>query len=550
MAKQEITANFKIEIYDGSTSVWTDYAGYTLAGSLNIDHGVNDRSICSFELFDDDGAMTMPAVGQRVRITDGSYSYFGGLLESVEYRALRPGGEPEFKVVVKATDWTALLDRFYVTETYENMTLGAIVNDVINKMNSLDKLDTTNVAAGPMLTKVVFPTLKGQECLDELMRETGYKYWVTYDKKLYVQDRYSVHASWDLTDATAKDRTVGVPIVKRDKTQYRNVQEIKGATTTDDADSFYPAATTAGMATYYAGDKFYTPSVIATNISEISWDLGRPVTSISRVYVKDGPMNTGADYGDVYVCGTGGGNATSPFRYTEGSRFLALNESWKVDGTTIYWWELFPAGQTRYVMVYGKFKSEAAAIARKDAAWCAANGEPQVDTIEQMAEREGGSGIYHQIETNERLTTAEQCQYRANALLKSFGVLPTVVEYTSDNWGDLTVGQYQHVGIYGLDKDCAVKSIKISDIAGKWLRAQVQLVGSEKQSYGQFVRMVASGKTPGITSTYAIRATEVATEFIYPPAEDLTVTESITVSEVDTGGKWGDYPIGEGAEWA
>ena len=540
---QTITSSFAIEIYSGSTTTWVDYTGYVLAGTLNIDHELNTRSICAFNLHDDDGAMVLPSAGQRVRITDGDASYFGGLITEVEYEAFRPMGTVSYTAKIKAADWSCLLDRFYVTATYEGQTLKQIVTDIVAQMDTLDALDTTNVETGPTLSKVVFPTITGQQALDELMRETGFKYWVTYDKKLHVQDRFSTAASWNLTNLTSPTRTVGVPVVKRDLSQYRNVQEIKGGSKPDDAESYYPAATQGGLATIWAID------TTGVNPLTVPWDLGRVVDNIGRVYISAVPLPSG-DFGSVYLCGTAAGGQ-EPFYAIPGGRYLYVNESWQENGTTRYWWELFPAAQYRYVRTYGKFRSEGAAIARKTAAWCSANGETETDTIAQMAAIEGGSGIYHKIEVNERLSTIEECQARANALLKQYGVVPTIVDYTTDDWDDLMVGQYQNVTIYGLSKDCVVKSMKISDVAGKWLRAQVQLVGSERQSYAQYWRQVLSGQTQGMTHNYAVRATEIATQYTYLPDENIEVDDtSLVATEVDAFSDWGDGTIGGGAEWA
>lgn len=545
---KDITSSFAIEIYSGATSTWTDYTLYALAGSLNIDHELNTRSVCTFTLYDSDNQMVMPSVGQKVRITDGSDAYFGGQIEDIEYRAMRPGGTPQFYVQIKCTDYSALLDRYYVTATYEGMYSGAIVKDLINYMGTADQLDTTNVANGPVVAKMVVPTITIQEALDELARETGYKYKVGYDGSLYWFDRTSDTASWDLTDATAATRTVGIPVVKRERSQYRNVQEVRGGSKADDADNYYPPVSEDGMLTYYTGDKIYSSTLIADDLNDPIWDLGRPIDSISRVYVST-TAAVGSDLGSIYLVGAKGGDA--PFYFSPGSRYLYMNYSWTSGGTTYYWWELFPVNQYRYVRVYGKFRSEASAVAMKTNAWCAAQGVLPVDTIEQMAAIEGGSGIYKRIEVNERLLTVEECQAKADGLLKQYGVIPTIVDYQSDNWGDLAVGQWQNVSIYGLNKDCVVKSIKISDIQGEWLRAQVQLVGSEKQGFAQFWRQVMGGQTARMQTTYAVRSSEVATEYTFPDDNVVWFDDSdLTYTEVTAFSTWGSGAIGEGAEWA
>lgn len=542
MAVKSITATFKIEIYNGATTTWVDYTAYALAGTLNIDHTLNDRSVCTFTLYGN--GMTLPSVGQKVRITDGASSYFGGQIEDLDYGAFRPSGTPVYKVQVKCTDYSSLLDRYYVTVTYENVTSGAIVKDLIAQMDALDQLDTTNVADGPVVAKMIVPTITIQDALEELSRETGYKYKVSYDGDMYWFERSSDDASWDLTDATAVTRTVGVPQVRRERSQYRNVQEVRGGTKVDDAPDYYPPLADDAMMTYYAGDKIYSDTLTATSINEPIWDLGRPVESITIVYVFDKPAGVGA----VYTAGVRGSNTL--FYYITGGRYLYLNESYTDDMGTHYWWEAFPAAQYRYVRVYGKFRSEASAIAYKDAAWCTANGEATTDTIAQRATAEGGSGIYKKIEVNERLLTVAECQAKANGLLKQYGTIPTIIDYTSDNWGDLEVGQYQDCTIYGLNKSCVVKSIKISDIAGEWLRAQVQLVGSERQGYAQYWRRVMGGQTTRMQTTYAVRPVEIATEYVYTPGEDLTVDDAVTATAITSFNTWGAGTIGGGAEWA
>src|SRR5512133_1540502 len=181
MAVKSITANFKIEIYDGGTSTWVDYTAYALAGTLNIDHELNTRSVCTFALYDTAGAMVKPSVGQKVKVTDGASAYFGGQIEDLEYQAFRPSGTPKYKVQVKCTDYSSVLDRYYITATYEDMYSGLIIKDLIAQMDALDRPDTANVVNGPKIAKMVIPTITIQEALDELARETGYKYKLSYD---------------------------------------------------------------------------------------------------------------------------------------------------------------------------------------------------------------------------------------------------------------------------------------------------------------------------------------------------------------------------------
>ncbi len=549
---QMITPNFLVEMKISGT--WTDITRYVVKGSLRIDPELNSPTICELKLNSWPASpITAPQVGHQFRISDmqdGVRAYhFGGLVADsfFEMRTTLTEG-PFYQYSVKLQDYSCLLDRSPVTATFTNTKAGDIVKALIAALPADDQLDTTNVDAGPVMSKVVVPSLTPKEALDELNRLTGYKYWITHDRKLYYKPKGAVLASWDLTPGNR--RIFGKPRIKRERGQYRNVQEVRGAQIKEDKEVYFPPNTQPGVAVTYGwqhGIEFFLFE--GGGMSEFRIDLGKPIVDLLYVNVGASP-DFGGEYASIKHSAAPRGNNT-PFFYDPGSPYVYLADSWTIGEVTQHNYDLFPYNQKRYVWCYAKHQTEVRAIARKDAAWCRANGVPETDTIDQMAAIEGTSGIVSKVEVSENLTTVEACQARANQLLKDFGVIATVVDYISDNWGDLAVGQQQHVDLYNVEKDCTVRSVRIRDVNGVFLRAQVTLVGSESPNFAQYWKQITAGKTPGMQNTYAMRRNEIAAPSLYL-SESLSVSESLTISTIAaaTAQTFGSMKISTGGEWS
>lgn len=547
----DITADFKVELYDAPHSSWVDVTPWIVPNRLEIDLELNSRGSLNVELLENacNGEIDLePLYSMRVRVRNGlNTMHFGGIVDNalVQY----DGMDTLYRrFLVTAQDYSRLLGRFPVNNVFTGMHAGDIVKALISKMPGAESIDTTNVQTGPVISKATFPNLSIQEAIDEVARVAMYKWYIDPEKKMYFFEPRSgaLAASWDInTAAINAGRFFGeAPKVSRETTQYRNLQEVKGGTTVDDNWSYFPTLDKPGLAGTYEPGK--------TNIADIvrKWSLGKPINVISRI-VFCPTQNFDESTAEVpfRVSSQQNGGA---FFYRQGEPYLYLSEEWQdYAGVTKTIAEYAPRkGQYFWI----KYKSETSVSARieKTDEWCNSEGLAVEDTIYQMAQIEGGSGIYKNVEINDNLKTAKECYERARALLIQHGKVPTTVNYASRNWGDVRPGKYQELSLYGYSgKQCTCTKMVIRDVDGVLLEADFELVGSEKFSGLAYLRGVAGGQTTRMQATYEIRADEIVVNHM-GMQETLEVADSLATAKVpfSTAKAWGTARFNDGGIWA
>ena len=525
-----ISPAFSLQIYNPDTTSWVELVDYVMANSLKIDKAINARSICTFQIVDKDGVLDRIKIGAPIWIDDGAVTYFSGGVDDVEELPQNPAAfvTDERFFNVSCTDNSTILDRHYITATYENLSSGEIVRRILDSLPAGDGLLTGYVEEGPTLTKVVLPTMTVAAALNELAQESGMKWFVDATFNMHWFAKSSVHASWDLTLATQTNMLFEGLSIRRTLTQYRNCQEVRGKTKADEAFSWYPVLDSSGIP---GSDTLVT-----------EWDLGKPIADIEGVYIDDKADGIGIKW---FVAPD---NSAAAFTFTVGGRMLRLNAKYTTaDGVELTAAKIAPkAGQ--YLRVYFKSQTEVRAVAYRTEKWCEERGVAVQDTLEEMALIKGGSGEYWNIEMADTFGTVEECSKRANALLEEFGVIPTTIRYRSCNWGDLEPGQWQYLSLGGFtNKPVVVRTMLLSEENGKMV-AEIEAVGSEQPNYLQFWRMMADSRTPAAQARYAMRAAEIAVRTLVMN-ETLEVTDSISGSTYTPVKTWGTMELGAEGEF-
>jgi hypothetical protein len=195
-----------------------------MAGSLQVSSALNSRDRASFTIVSLNGSYR-PAIGNPVIVELSGSKIFGGLIDSMRERVIvNQAAHLEFDVDCVSFD--SLADIRVIARTYESptQTLGSIVTDIVTNDFVGDGISTTNVATGPILSKIVFNYLRGNAAFDLLAELTGYSWWIDPDKNLYFVDRSTVAAPYTLTSASPNFMSCEVEHLKQD---YRNRQYIK-----------------------------------------------------------------------------------------------------------------------------------------------------------------------------------------------------------------------------------------------------------------------------------------------------------------------------------
>lgn len=156
-----------------------DHGNKVLLEGLSVEQVLTQAvDTCSFRIRD-----IKPHEGEEVRIEDDTIGLlFAGIIDSV--RLVRD--EETVKIwEVKAQDYTYLLDRKLVVETYEYMPADEIVRDIIAKYGG-GVFTVNHVQYGaPVVELITFDYKRPSDCFKELAEYVGWDWFVDYDKDIW-----------------------------------------------------------------------------------------------------------------------------------------------------------------------------------------------------------------------------------------------------------------------------------------------------------------------------------------------------------------------------
>lgn len=540
-------ASFAIELYNAPTASWINVNPWAEAGTLEIDLELNSRGSCHLELVESPAAGPVPITpraSMRIRVRDNATTYFGGTIDSAD-QEYDEFDTAYIKWVLEAVDYSRLLSRFPINNVWTDMYAGDIVKAIVSKIPGSEGIDVTNVQKGPKIAKVTFPNLTAQEAIDEIARLAMYKWYMDADKKLYFFEPKAgaQAATWNINTAAVNSGRFyqKAPRVTKETSQYRNLQEVIGGTTVDDNWSYYPTLDKPGIAGTYEPGKTAFRDIVR------SWNIGKPINVISRIIFCP-TQNYDESTAEVpfRVSSQQNGGA---FYYKQGEAVLRLSDEWENFAGVTETIEQFAPRKGQWFWI--KYKSQTSVSARieKTEEWCDSEGLAAEDTIYEMSQIEGGSGIYKNIEINDNLKTVRECYERARALLVQYGKIPTLVNYESLNWGDMQPGKFQELWLYGYQgKPCTCVKMNIRDEDGRELIASFELVGSESFSGLAYFRSMSGGQTPRMQSTYAIRADEIVISHV-GYQETLVVEDALAITRPSSSKAWGSAKMNEGGVW-
>lgn len=164
-----------------------------------------------------------PDVDDEVIITNDGTRIFGGhimqmdetfsVLNSVDYR-------------VKCIDYTKHIDQRLVVDTYENMTVQAIVTAIRNTYMPSD-VDVSNVTVTTLIPYIAFNYEYPSDCLRQLAELSGADWRIDYNKNLYFQEQATDAAPFSLSDTNGRYIYNSLRM-RKDLTQLRNVIYVRG----------------------------------------------------------------------------------------------------------------------------------------------------------------------------------------------------------------------------------------------------------------------------------------------------------------------------------
>ncbi|MEQ9135763.1 MAG: hypothetical protein RLO51_11180 [Thalassobaculum sp.] len=156
-----------------------------------------------------------PNVGEEIVITDGDTTIFAGVVLAIEQTI--NGTRPEYQVSCK--DWTHYLDRRLVNERYEDTTVAAVIEDIIDTYTT--GFTYANVNGTQAVNSIAFSRITVSECLERLADLTGYSWFVDTDKDIHFFPKNSDPAPFGLS-ANAGNHVWDSLAVTEDLSQLRN----------------------------------------------------------------------------------------------------------------------------------------------------------------------------------------------------------------------------------------------------------------------------------------------------------------------------------------
>ncbi len=190
--------------------------------SLRIEDNINSRAnICTFMIRKHGGQSYSPSIMDDVVIEKGGSKIFAGKIIQINSEVK---GKIEY-LYIKCKDYTLELDKIIVTERYTNQTVEQIINDIVS--NYLSGITTNNVNCSINVETIAFNGIPVSQCLQILAEQTGYSWYIDYDKDIHFFAKNSEKAAFNLSDNSNNFVWDSLKI-NQDISQLRNVVIIRG----------------------------------------------------------------------------------------------------------------------------------------------------------------------------------------------------------------------------------------------------------------------------------------------------------------------------------
>lgn len=200
-----------------------------LNNSLEYTDDLNARNTLTFRLWEPSGLVEFEC-GQDVVLydMDGVTKLFAGTIDDCEtYRGKAGSLDNEVDGLfwrLTCVDYNQLPDRKLAAVSYDDTSFATIVADLVATYLSADGVAVGNVDAGPTFVRKLFNYRSLTDCLNELSEDTGFAWWIDYDKRFHFRSRDSVVAPFEATEA---NRNVQSCRVRWNRGPYRNRQYIR-----------------------------------------------------------------------------------------------------------------------------------------------------------------------------------------------------------------------------------------------------------------------------------------------------------------------------------
>ena len=134
---------------------------------------------CKFKNLD---AVGIPSLEDEITVTNEGTKLFGGNIAGVRPRRLGAG---EVIYEIDAVDYTRLLDKNLVIESYQGKTDKQIIEDIVSNYCQGSGITTTEVTEGVTINAITFNYARPSDCLGRIAKLTGRFWYIDYDKVIH-----------------------------------------------------------------------------------------------------------------------------------------------------------------------------------------------------------------------------------------------------------------------------------------------------------------------------------------------------------------------------
>lgn len=416
-----------------------DKTDYIVRGSLAITDEINAKvNTCTFKTIDASDTWK-PDTSETLTVYDpSSNKIFAGIITSVDERrvGINPGTSNELlEYTVNAQDYTRLLQKRLVVESFEGYTCHDIIQAIIDKYFSQEGFTLTNVNAVVTVTKITFNYKAGDKCIDDLAKAAGCEWYVDYDKDIHffiAEDAVSV--------ATFSDSTTNWTnlTIKPDTTQLRNRVYVRGGIY--HSDLYTQDIEADGTAEVFL--LAYTP--FATNDGSVGDFTISALSATRTVGLKDIDEITQFD-----------------FLLNRAEKAVSMGQSaWALANTPLAAGTIITASYSYEIPVL---------IVQEDST-----------SIASMIALEGGDGVYESLIVDKNISSIEEARLRAAAELSTYA--NAITRGSVDSYDTVGIKSGDLITINssrrGVNADYLVTRVKITSINSSQLKYSIEFTGT------------------------------------------------------------------------
>ena len=201
-----------------------DRTGFVLWQTLRIENILTKQvDRCTFTIRNFASNVYRPNIGNEIIIMDGATRVFAGVI------IRRSDRSPSLGIIeydIECQDYTRLLDQHLVAETYENMTIAEIIDDLVANWLPAG-FTSVQVDAPVSVDYIQFKYEPVSDCLRQLAEIVGYDWFVDYYKDIYFKSPIAEDAPFDVEDDTGTYVNESL-VIRHDNSQLRNSILVRG----------------------------------------------------------------------------------------------------------------------------------------------------------------------------------------------------------------------------------------------------------------------------------------------------------------------------------